>query len=725
MPRPTERIYVGGLDPTRGLTVDLVASRLRAVPDVEILSVDDVPSKNSLIDDNGERVDDRRFFFVEARRTDDDRDSSSSASALRLLADQYHNANWKGCRLRIEEARPHFLRRLETERADRRRRTLVEEASPRNENDERPTTTTPACAKQRRRLRIRKRFGEEAYQVDTQPQIVEMNSFTGGEWEAFDALYRKMNHKRLSQWKKLLERRKEERRRWSSGGGGRDAMEKKRGEEEDNEGWRGALFLNRGIHVRFRDGDGGGGVERVGLDECNGDEDGWGKAEVDSTSCSEAHDSDDVDHRDTKEYVWSDEEEDASRSSELNSKDDGSSSNREQGNIGHDYIWSDEESDERHHVKNDGSEFRIKSKNGMEEFSGGIQIHDDDSTNNSSEQSNEHSDENYSHHDNSDEGAIRLEEDIRSNLGILSKLFPEEQISIEPLASTESTVKTLQAGNGDGTKDGANIRNPTAFRGGLIIQRYDPTKEDGALSQEKTRKLSVDEAKHDNEMMEGQVSGTTSESNDDIQNHVVETQETQHTSFKDSNDKDKMHNFPERTIDEQSKPEVPSQDLTRNDIYEQDKLENIFKQAREQQQGGASTTTGFSFGALFESQMDVTTDVLMESSNPMTSKLPAEDRSNEAVTVDAVSNEPARLESNEPQREARVGLEFPLSVLDEYENLFFSLNEGPRIIADLESIRNDKVIQDQWQKEREVLTADWKRKQKAALSRKVKKVRRF
>jgi len=109
----------------------------------------------------------------------------------------------------------------------------------------------------------------------------------------------------------------------------------------------------------------------------------------------------------------------------------------------------------------------------------------------------------------------------------------------------------------------------------------------------------------------------------------------------------------------------------------------------------------------------------------MTSKLPAEDRSNEAETVDAESNKSAQLEPKVPLREARVGLQFPQSVLDEYENLFFSLKEGPRIIADLESIRNDKEVQDQWQKEREVLTADWKRKQKAALSRKVKKVRRF
>jgi hypothetical protein len=263
-------------------------------------------------------------------------------------------------------------------------------------------------------------------------------------------------------------------------------------------------------------------------------------------------------------------------------------------------------------------------------------------------------------------------------------------------------VETLQAGNGDGTGDVAKPRATSAlFGGGVIMQRYDPTKEDGGMSETKPAKLRIDDTKQDDELTEGPESDGKNDSKDDIQDHLAKAQEKESRAGKDSKGEDNKKDVPETNVNEKTKPDVSFQDSTRTDIYEQDKLENIFKQAREQQKGGASTTTGFSFGALFESQLDITTDAVMESSNQMTPKLTAEDRSNEAVDVDAETNKSAQLEPNKPTSEARVGLQFPQSVLDEYENLFFSLKEGPRIIADLESIRNDKEVQDQWQKERE------------------------
>jgi hypothetical protein len=64
--------------------------------------------------------------------------------------------------------------------------------------------------------------------------------------------------------------------------------------------------------------------------------------------------------------------------------------------------------------------------------------------------------------------------------------------------------------------------------------------------------------------------------------------------------------------------------------------------------------------------------------------------------------------------------------LDEYEKHFFSLNEGPQILSDSDGMKNNEENQERWQKERAVLTADWKRKQKSALSKKgKKKSRRF
>lgn len=73
-----ERIYVGGLDPSRGLTVEIVASRLCEVKNVEILSINDINiqqykemqsngksiynnSKRAVFDEDGDLVDTRNF----------------------------------------------------------------------------------------------------------------------------------------------------------------------------------------------------------------------------------------------------------------------------------------------------------------------------------------------------------------------------------------------------------------------------------------------------------------------------------------------------------------------------------------------------------------------------------------------------------------------------------------------------------------------------------------
>ena len=82
------------------------------------------------------------------------------------------------------------------------------------------------------------------------------------------------------------------------------------------------------------------------------------------------------------------------------------------------------------------------------------------------------------------------------------------------------------------------------------------------------------------------------------------------------------------------------------------------------------------------------------------------------------------VEEKRAQQVRRVGLTFPESDLDDYVDLFFSLNEGPQILKDLDAMKQDEESQSLWQKEREQLTSDWKRKQKAAQSRRVKQKRR-
>ena len=98
--RTTERIYLGGLDPPN-LTAQHVLARLKDMP-IDIQKVEDHPEKN--------------FCHVTALCKDEE----GSKTALELISARYHNVKWKGCRLQVQAARPHFLERLEEERRQRR-----------------------------------------------------------------------------------------------------------------------------------------------------------------------------------------------------------------------------------------------------------------------------------------------------------------------------------------------------------------------------------------------------------------------------------------------------------------------------------------------------------------------------------------------------------------------------------------------------------------------------
>ena len=86
-----ERIYIGGLDPPRLCAKD-VLDRLESI--VELGTVEDR---------------DKSFvhFTAEAKEP--------NVSALEAISKQYHNVKWKGCRLAVAAARPHFLERLQEE----------------------------------------------------------------------------------------------------------------------------------------------------------------------------------------------------------------------------------------------------------------------------------------------------------------------------------------------------------------------------------------------------------------------------------------------------------------------------------------------------------------------------------------------------------------------------------------------------------------------------------
>eukprot|EP00956_Cyclotella_meneghiniana_P012704 scaffold18066_cov42-Cyclotella_meneghiniana.AAC.2 len=739
----TERIYIGGLSPSKGLTVDLVASRLMTVPNVEIVTINDAPithgvahnnkaSKYTAVDEDGDLVDMRQFFFLEARCNDKSSSSSesSSSSALELLARQYNNTKWKGCQLRVESARPHFLKRLEMERAAREeeadRIALADEKKNQsnessssssggdNSNKVKPIVTV------RRRLRIRKRHGEEAYHVDAHPQTINItDNLKSSDWEQFASLHKRLTDKHAAQRDKLAKRRREERKKWMMSQNGRAATAAGGGSNprEDTNELKGMMFLNRGIHIRFNEG---------------GDDD----KEANSIASSNNNLSDSIpsdetsiesDCADKGTYVWSDDSNDESSAHSIDTTANSSESSvenkdEENGKVHNEYVWSDEDSADGKQYKKDS---KFRTTNTFDEFSGGMDF--DVGVNNNNINFDSNSDDNGSIElskdiDEDDDGAsVKLEDDIRSNLDILSKLFPGESISNTP-------VKAATEIDADSGVEKTITKQSGIFGSGLIVQRYDPTKEDEVKRQMDIVKASEED---DNNMSanEHHNEAVTDDSNsEESTNHQIDSQDA---SEKEDNapekEKPKEANEPTNNVQDDSRTEI---------IYEQDKLENIFKQAREDKQ-----TTGFSFGAMFQSEFgdvaaeqgaDVATEATGFTFGSMFESQLGDDAANSdgksETTASKVTIEHDSATtgiSSKPKKNSRTGLRFPTSVLNKYEELFFSLNEGPRVIADRESMRNDSEAQEKWQKEREVLTLDWKRKQKSAQSRKVKKRRRY
>jgi hypothetical protein len=100
-----------------------------------------------------------------------------NVSGFEAIAKLYNNVKWKGCKLKVERARPHFLERLEEEREATRKSKLAPE-----------TTAQDEATKQAipRFLKIRQKHGEESWKVDTKP-------ITVSDWKKFGKLRTKLH----------------------------------------------------------------------------------------------------------------------------------------------------------------------------------------------------------------------------------------------------------------------------------------------------------------------------------------------------------------------------------------------------------------------------------------------------------------------------------------------------------------------------------------------------
>jgi hypothetical protein len=723
LPNKVERIHIGGLDPAR-LKGSEVAKRLESLEGLSISSVDALN-------------DDKTFFYVNASSR------TQGKSALDLIIKQYHNVRWKGCKIIVQSARPHFLERLVEERADRfKRQEELEQAianyySRQQENNDAPLE---ASKKLPRHMRIRQMYGTAAYHVDTKPCQVE-------EWIDFKKALLKMRSRRMKNTDEELNMHK--------------------------------VFMNRAVHLRF---------PREATPEHTDEDDNDSESEGVSESDQEIT----MNEKSSTAYVWSDSEDEASvakakpyaheidtsvfalalkeheegapyvpvhtelaeqtnvktpaheadtsifRLAMLENKpseafeqaakrqrndgspedgDAGSESDVEDSDSDNGFEdrsykrerkqerkekepeegrfqWSSDEDDEPDSVDVRPVPRQRKEVNANEEFSAAIDFGAD-----------ENSDE-----DDYDGAAapflapstptVDLNDDVKANLSVMSLLFPD--MDAAPKKIEEST--------------GAVASKASSAFGSLGMHRYDPSKESSQIFEVKPEKPpEIDEI--------SKVEATDEDTFDE------DAASGDHSSEDDSSASE--------TDDDADKPNPAKSEetpLADADIYEEKKLEDIFRTAREggivgfqmsspiglkglQENRHESSGCAFSFGFDLGTPKEEPTN---DSTSPYSNEFNTV-QSNVAVAAETTEEDLPK-EPNH-SRLLRRGFNFPQTTLKGYVNDFFELNEGSYMADNPEGFRHDEEIKHRWKEERHTLTLDWKRKKKYAQAKIQKKMK--
>ncbi len=695
---PVERIYIGGLDPPR-LTAQDVLNRLPK-DRVQIHSV--------------ESYSDKPFCHITATTAD------KSTTALQILFSVFNNVKWKSSRLIVQAPRPHILERLEQERNERHNRTMNNPSKEEVDNQDQQIKQS----KIPRRLRIRKKFGDEAFHVDTKPWLVD-------DWSNFGRAVGKQ----------------------------RKRDEKHKMETQDAR----TPLMHRAIHIRF-DSERSTTIGHKQSDEQDNNEspDVLIERSDDSSSESESDDSSSNDKDNTRKsgYTWSDEEiseDDLSGQNKLDASEerrpeqfistslpqddhsDVGSSTRN--SVSSAYRSSKESTNEKYSQSTQhvpvASDIPMFIKNTMPNKNYHCSEDDDlvddenDLVGNPEEESNKNIDLSSKHDwdtgkhlpsiasvahlgissstDNDDEDKSDSEEevetvdghvprdadlsnDVSANLNILSSLFPE-------IATTKPANFTHDAHRG---VEGEKLTNTSGFGASGIMLRFDPN--DAA-----TQKFEIGESKVNE--------GSTKI---DKENEAKVTGEDSTVSAKE-------------TIRFCDQPTI---------VYEQQKLEEVFKEAREAWKGGnvgeksptalAESSSGGSFTFGFDlvtskkeepqssGSFNFGFDIpdIMEEKVAMSTGTDHEDQQFEISTIEKLGHTTTKT----PERRRR-GFLFPDDALVKYESSFFTINDGIKIMKDVESFKRDPEVTEAWKKERHTLTMDWKRKRKYAQSRIQKKMK--
>jgi len=747
VPPIKERIYIGGLDPPR-LSGNDVLRRLKSINKIEIQSVvidnhndDDIKDGATDDDDVCDGNGNKPYLHVTVVSKDDN-------SALSIISKLYHNVKWKGCKLVVEAAKPHFLERLKQERQQRAKEMdiLATYATIDLNSDAWMDKTTGRIP---RRLRIRKKHGDMAFNVDTKPWTVDS-------WHYF-------NRARS----KLLERSKKH---------FTDTITNKKNSKDI----RSAVtpLMHRAVHIRFT-----GEASPVHHQNQNSNSD-----TIDITS----HKQENIVENDngTKDMGSSDE------SSSVLSSNDGDSSNEYDDiekvsskiSSSKRYTWSDDDSSSNgsitenngasdetgypgeknlvlehevfpynNHEKEEGEKlFQEVSMTLKEEDINDEPYHwsiedklSDINHDNDSEEDEDPSSFNknnidkqfeaikYSDTDNQ-RGDRNIEYDligdVSSNLNILSSIFPD-MIDAKP----------VNPNNGDDLDlDNPNInlctnRNKSEANG--IMPRYDPNAK--SSRQYLVENMSIEQDGKD-----------ISHTNESFHNNNSED---------DTLVEDDCYSITKEKLDKSVENKVDTTSAMIQDVYEQDQLENVFRNARDAWEGQESQTilendnsaredsalssraSAFSFGFNLsdndnakkqkEVEKNPTEDTFSFSFN-IPGQAQVDSNTKESSSMIGLSTRKqkdveythgsitSRNESEATENVAddvvtprRRGLSLPEQDLKSFVDNFFGCNDGFRIMRDVDGFKNDHKERATWNRERQSLTLDWKRKRKYAITR--------
>ncbi|CAJ1969178.1 unnamed protein product [Cylindrotheca closterium] len=684
-----ERIYIGGLDPPRLSGKDIV-SRLKSLDGIELQSIVD-----------------KEKCFIHLTATS----SSQDQSALAIISQKYNNVKWKGCRLEVAEAKPSFLQRLELERQERAEReaqekesTTAVEDTPSKEDE----AEGQAPSRIPRRLRIRKKFGDEAVHVDTRP-------FSVDNWKNFHAAK-----------KKLLQR------------ADNHAQKAKKIREMKHTAYVHAPLEHRAVHIRFAsssDSNNHAPTERHAVSsseeyEASGSENEDDDESVDSVSSDEESGDEPSASKEAKatkpgSYDWSDDDSDSDSSSdEKSAADEMAPPEPQQAAVVVEsieepkqpdapkagYEWSSDSS-------SDESSVHIKRTQTFQdvavddEFAAGL----DDAKWNDSEE------EDYvpASEKNANDAAYQMDNDLSANLGVLTDLFPDMKDKSHPKEDNDEDAKQQHE------QDSRSITKPPMPFG--IMPRYDPTAVASQKYEVKEQEPSEDEG--------------SSEEEEEVPMKGAENSDSEEESASDDDDEK------EKDGDNDNKEEKEEEDKT--PIYQEGKLENVFREARDawqvqstltaQKKEESSSTGAFSFGFDLGSPEPTTEKNKNDGGFSFGFSLPPDTASEgkeaskqlakDSNEADGTSEDKMDVEDSDDQpapdsnTKRRRGLRFSEAEMQSYEADFFSHNYGEDIIENLQGFRNHQEDREQWLRERQSLTLDWKRKRKLAMSRIQKRIR--